>query len=201
MIKRISAGAPSATAGERQPDAPVVPTGAVISRSAWQRERARRLARIFRCLDRGRQQGKPLRKMLIKHAWRWKNRRYTSDPARAIRFTRSTLLRLYYQWKRGGCTLAAVALRYGNANRKLPASQVLAMARLCIAPGVRSFTAAWRQVQNPLATHDAFRHAMPARIGKQLAALCAARRRVEYLERQAQRAIDRAAASLPDSAQ
>ena len=183
-----------------QPDAPDVPSGAIISRSSWQRERAQRLARIFRCLDRGRQEGRPLRKMLIKHAWRWKDRCYKCDPARAIRFGRSTLLRLYYQWKRGGCTLASIALRYANANRKLPANQVLAVARLCAAPGVPSFAAAWRQVQNPLATYHAFRHAMPARVRNELASLCVARRRVEYLERRSQRAIAAFAATLSSSA-
>ena len=177
--------------------APATRSGAGASAcTAWQRERLQRLVRICRCLDRGRANGKRLRKMLTRFAWIWKGRHYKCDPARPIRLTRSTLLRIYRQWKRGGRTPAAIALRYWITSRKLPASQVLAMARRCVAPNARSFAAAWRQAENPLATYGAFWHAMPPRLRKQLAALCAARRRVEYLERQAQRTVDRFAASL-----
>ena len=192
---------PDHTGGAHTPNpAPATPSGAGASSSTgWQRERLQRLLRICRCLERGRQQGKPLRKMLVKHAWRWKNRHYACDPEMAIRFTRGTLLRVYYQWKRGGQTPAAIALRYWSTNRKLPASHVLAMARRCAAPNARSFAAAWRQAENHLATYDAFWKAMPPRVRKQLAALCAARRRVEYLERQAQRTVARFAAGLADA--
>lgn len=168
-----------------------------FSLKGWQHEREQRLARICRCIDRGRGQGKAIHKMLIKHAWRWKARTYKADTGRRIRFGYGTLRRCYYRWMRDGRTAAAVALRYGSANRKLPADQVLELARLCATPGVASFAAAWRQLRKPTATRSAFSHAMPPRVRKELAALCAARRRVEYLERRSHRAIDKFAASLP----
>jgi hypothetical protein len=171
-----------------------------ISSNSWQRERAQRLARIFRCIETGHARGKRIHEMLVWFAWRWKSRCYKTDPGHSIRFGYGTLRRLYYQWKRGGKTPAAFALRYGAANRKLPASEVLAMARLCAGPGVRSFAAAWRRVPNPAATYHAFRHAMPVRVRKELTSLFTARRRVEFHERWAQRAIDSFAESISESA-
>ena len=174
------------------PDArEIFPTPAQLFIKAWQRERMQRLARICRCIDRGRQQGKRIRKMVILHAWRWRGRHYKCDPERRIRFRASTLLRIYYQWKRGGRTQAAIALRYRSGNRKLPAGKVLELARACAQPGVRSFHQAYGQVANPRATVSAFWHAMPAQVRERLAALCAARRKTEYLEREAARAIAR----------
>jgi hypothetical protein len=149
---------------------------------AWQRERVQRLVRIFRCLDRGRQRGKRLRKMLMLHAWRSRGRYYKADPARPIRFSYSTLLRLFYQWRQGGRTTAALALRY-HGNRKTSLPQVVELAKLCQAPETLSFSAAYRKLARPGATECAFRLAIPPHLKVSLATLFAHRRHGRVLER------------------
>jgi len=158
---------------------------------AWQRERVQRLARICRCLDRGSAQGKPVSRMLIKHAWRWKGRFYKADPARPIRFRLTTLRRIYYAWKSGGRVPAAIALRYRSGNSKLALRDVLTVARRCASFPVGSYRAAWDHVGPRAATADACRKATPAHIRTLLVAVCAQRRNLKRLEREAARAIER----------
>ncbi len=180
--------------GQRQ-RAPALPAGARLLFPAWQRERARRIHCICRCVERRIERGKSMRQAVHWFACYWKGRTYRSG--HQVRLSAKTIVRLFYRWQKGGRTPSAVALRYWKDNRKLPLSQVLELARACIAPGVRSFRAAWRQMQNPAATPDAFWHAFPIQVRAQLVALCAARRRVEYLERTAQRSIDTFTARIP----
>jgi hypothetical protein len=133
--------------------------------------------------------------MAVWFAWRWNGKPYASDPTRRMRLAPSTILRLYYQWKKGSRSLAAIELHY-RGPQKLPSRDVLALARLCLAPGTRSFTDAWRQVPNPPATYNAYWHAMPGDLRKLFSALFATRRHVEYLQRRAQEAVKKVVAGL-----
>jgi hypothetical protein len=171
-------------------NAPHVPCGASISPKGWQRERVHRLARIFRCIERGRARGKRLHKMLNRFAWIWKARNYKCDPARAIHFRKSTLLRLYYTWRDAGRTPEALALHYWRGNRKASRSQVVKLSKLCLAPETMSLSAAYRTLKSPNATHWAYRKAMPPRLKAALAALLAHRRRGQALERAARRILE-----------
>lgn len=168
---------------------PISP-GAHFSSATWQQERLQRLARICRCLDRGRANGKRLGKMLTRFAWIWKGRHYKCDPARSIRFRYSTLLRLYRAWRNGGRTPAALALHYRCGNQKVSATQATRLSKLCLAPETRSFSAAYRKLKAPGATESVYRYATPARLKAALAALLAHRRHEQVLERAARQLLE-----------
>ena len=166
------------------------PARADSSPKGWQRERVQRLARIFRCLDRGLAEGKPLRRMVVAHAWRWRGRHYKTDPSRPIRFGLSTIARLYRNWRKGGRIPAALALRHWSAGRKASTGQVVKLSKRCLAPRTRSFSAAYRHLSAPGATESAYRYATPARLRAALAALLVHRRREQVLERTAKRLLE-----------
>ncbi len=166
------------------------PPPAVTFPKGWQGERLRRLARICRCLYRGQAAGKRLRRMVRFHAWRWRGRRYKCDPARAIHFKASTILRIYRMWRNGGRTPAALALHYWHGNRKASPGQVIKLSKLCLVPETISFSEAYRKLRAPGATESAYRYATPARLRKALAALLAHRRRGLALERAARRLLE-----------
>ena len=161
-----------------------------FSSTSWQHERLLRLNRICRCLDRGRAAGKRLRRMVRLHAWRWRGRHYKCDPARAIHFKASTILRVYRIWRNGGRTLAALALHYWRGNRKVSVAQVVKLSKLCLVPETRSFSAAYRRLKTPGATESAYRYATPVRLRAALAGLLALRRRGQALERAARRILE-----------
>ena len=139
------------------------------------RSRLQRLARICRCLDRGRSDGKRLRKMLIRFAWIWKGRHYKCEPGRRIRFGRGTLGHLYRRWKASGGNPAALALNY-RAPVKLRPGLAVEFARVCINSDVRAFTEAHGRLPRPVATWFAYRLALPPMLRRRVVALFAARR-------------------------
>ncbi len=120
----------------------------------------------------------------------WKARHYKCDPARPIRFRFTTLRRLYYPWRDSGRTPDALALHYWRGNRKASISQVVELSKLCLAPETKSLSAAYRTLKSPIATHWAYRKAMPSRLKAALAALLAHRRRGLALERAARRLLE-----------
>jgi hypothetical protein len=165
----------------------ISPPAQSISPKGWQRERVQRLVRICRCLDRGQAAGKRLGKMLTRFTWVWRKRCYKCEPARRIRFR--GLEGIYYPWKNGGRTPAALALHYWRGNRKASLSQVIELSKICLSPGTESFSGAYRKLAAAGATESAYRHATPARLRAAVAALLAHRRREQVLARVARRAL------------
>ena len=174
----------------RLPSAPDVPSGASLFPKGWQRERMQRLARICRCLDRGQTAGKRLRRMVRFHAWRWRGRHYKAAPSRPIRFNAGTILRIYYAWRKGGRTPAALALHYWRGNRRASRCQVIELSKLCLLPETKSFSAAYRRLATPGAAESAYRRAMSARLQAALAALLAHHRHEQVLERTVRRILE-----------
>jgi hypothetical protein len=127
--------------------------------------------------------------MLVRFAWVWKDRNYTSDPSRRIRFSYGTLKGLWYRWKQGGKTPAALALRYRRGNQNASIGQVVKLAELCLAPETRSFSAGYRRLTAPGADESAYRYATPARLRVALAELLAHRRHQQVLERAARKLL------------
>jgi hypothetical protein len=165
-------------------------TRANLYPSRWQRERIQRAARICRCIERGQAGDKrTIHKMLVRFAWVWKDRHYTCDPSRRIRFSYPTLRSLYYAWKNGGGIPATLALHYWGGNRKASMDQVIELSKLCLAPETKSFSAAYRKLATPGATESAYRHATPGRLRAAVAALLAHRRHEQVLERAARRIL------------
>jgi hypothetical protein len=120
---RPSSGARSSQKGHHATTLPPAPARgrssplprAHFSSASWQWEYTHRLARIFRCVDRGLADGKSLREMLVWFAWRWKGRHYNSDPSRKIRFGYGTLRRKYREWKAaGGTSVSKVGTSFGR---------------------------------------------------------------------------------------
>lgn len=160
----------------------------------WQRERARRVNRICRCIEGRLARGQSLRRAVRWFAWYWRDRHHRSDPARPIRLGAETIVRLLRQWRAGGRTHQAVALRFRPGLQTLTPGNVLELARLGLAPGVRSLRAAYEQLASPPVTASAFFHAMPIEVRKPLMALFAARRRLERCQRLADAKVTQFAA-------
>ena len=130
-----------------------------FSSTSWQRERELRVARICRSLDRGCAAGKPLRKMLVRFAWRWNGKRYKGEPSHRIRLARGTLGHLYRRWKASGGNPAALELHY-RAPVKLRAGHALDFGRVCVNAPVRSFADAYARLPRARATVFAYRLAL-----------------------------------------
>ena len=168
----------------------IPPPAPFFSPRGWQRERIQRAARICRCIERGQVGGKrTIHKMLVRFAWIWKDRHYTCDPTRRIRFSYPTLRRLYYAWKNGGRNPDALALWYWRGNRRASMCQVLKLATFCLEAETMSFSAAYRRLKAPGVTESAYRYATPTRLRAALAALLAHRRHEQVLERAARRLL------------
>lgn len=179
---------PAPTRGRRC--VPLLPRVHFLS-TTWQTERERRLLRIFRCLDRGLALGKALHPMLVKHAWRWRGRRYRSQHGHPIRFSVSTLDRLYRVWCAGGRTPAALALRY-RAPVKIHPRDALKFSRVCINSPVSSFEEAYGRLPNrPRGTWFAYRLALPEGLRRQMVRLFSARRLLDFRQRKARSAVNR----------
>jgi hypothetical protein len=159
-----------------------------FSSAPWQRERVQRLARISRCLDRGCAAGKPLRKMLVRFAWKWNGRRYKGEPARRMRLAKATLRYLYRRWKASGGNPAALALNY-RAPVKVRKGHALDFARVCVNSDVQSFTEAHGRLPRSRATWFAYRLALPAGLRQRVVRLFSARRLVDCRTRKARAAM------------
>jgi len=171
----------------------IPPRAHFIFPKGWQGEALRMRTRICRCMDQGRAQGKPLRKMVRFHAWRWSGRHYKADPFQPILFKASTILRIFRMWRKGGRTPAALAFHYWGGNRKASMGQVIELSKVLLASETRSFSAACRTLKAPSATHWAYRKAMPPRLKAALAALLAHRRRGHALEPTARKLLEEVA--------
>jgi hypothetical protein len=146
------------------------------------------LDRICRCIEGRRAKGQSLHKALLWFSWYWKDRCYKTSPAQRIRFGYGTLRRIYYTWRAAGGNAEALQLRYwGNSKDRLGIDAIMRMAEQCLVPGVRSLSAAHRQISPTKRTHHAYRHAMPARLRKGVAHLHEARRQAEKMERRVRR--------------
>jgi hypothetical protein len=120
---------------------------------------------------------------------RWRHRQYASAPARSIRFSFPTLVRIYYRWVKSGRVPQALALRY-VAPVKLRKTQVLDFARLCINSDVRCLASAYGRLPQPLATVSGYRLALGTKPLRQMVRLFAARRLVDARTRKARAAVN-----------
>jgi hypothetical protein len=121
--------------------------------------------------------------MLVIHAWRWRGRHYKSDPGRPIRFAYSTLLRVYYAWRRGGHTPAAIALRYRPGKRRLGLGQEREIVRACLNPQVTSFSGAYGRLPAPGVSESEYRYLMGRENRELIGQLFFAHRQAASIER------------------
>jgi len=172
----------------------VAPASRAIHYSAveWLRERAARLNRICVCLDKGRADGKTIRRMLRRHAARWRGRHYTSAPARPIRFSCVTLGRAYRHWRANGRNPDALVIRW-RPPIKLRKTHALRFAGVCINSDARSFADAYGRLPRPRATVFAYRLAFRPKLLRRIVRLFAARRLVDCRARAARAVVNSSA--------
>ena len=80
----------------------------------WMRERAERLHRLCKAIEMRRAAGVSVRKACTYPAWFWKDRSWRTAPRIKARFSRSTLVVLYYQWRRSGKSPDCFRLHYAD---------------------------------------------------------------------------------------
>ena len=163
-----------------------------FSATGWQRERALRLNRICVCLDKGRAEGKTIRRMLRLSARRWKGRHYTSAPALPIRFSCITLDRVYRHWRANGRNPDSLVIRY-RPPIKLRKSHALIFAGVCINSDARSFAEAYGRLPRPRATVFAYSLAFRPKLLRRIVRLFAARRLVDCRARAARAVVNSSA--------
>lgn len=160
-----------------------------------ERERAAKLARGFRAIDKARPNGRTMHKAFVHMAWRWNGKPYACDPSRRMHCAEGTLRCLYYtRWLAGGRTAAALIRRWSPGKQKLSPALVIEFVKLCLEPGVASLSAAYRISSRLSASESAYRYAIPARLREALATLHLHRCREQGLLRKARNALERFAA-------
>ena len=90
----------------------------------WERERAMRLHRACKTIERRSAAGMPVRKAVQYFAWFWKDRTYRTAPHIKTRFGKATLVTLYYHWLRNGKSPSCFVLHYAARLAPLRAGQV-----------------------------------------------------------------------------
>lgn len=111
----------------------------------WQTERANRLQRACQTIKAAIQRGEKLSRAVRRAARSRNGRKYKSDPSRRLALTASTLLRLWYVWKRGGEIPAAFKLKFSSRPLALTAPVAIRFADFCAAGRHQSMRAAWQK--------------------------------------------------------
>src|ERR1017187_8932789 len=124
----------------------VVPTSRAhffpTSMRPWQRERAERLHRFCKSIERRRAAGVSVRKAVTYFAWFWKDRPYRTAPHIKARFIRSTLVKLYYRWRRNGKSPACFVLHYADRMAPVTREQMRRFLGACRKAGTVSLSQA-----------------------------------------------------------
>jgi hypothetical protein len=108
------------------------------------RERAVRLHRICKAIERRRAQGVGVRKAVVQPAWFWRERHYRTAPRIKCRFARSTLVALYYQWRGSGQSPDCFVLHYAERLAPVTPDELRRFIRACAQAGTVSVRQAGR---------------------------------------------------------
>jgi hypothetical protein len=93
--------------------------------SPWQRERAKRLHRIFTNVERRLAGGLTIRRAFKHPSWFNRQRFYRCAPSKRRLFAVDTLIQNFYLWRKNGRTPAALMLKYRAWNKGLKQRQQL----------------------------------------------------------------------------
>ena len=110
----------------------------------WQIERAALLHRFCQTVDRRRAAGVSVRKAVKYFAWFWKDRPYRTAPHIKARFSRPTLVALFYRWRRAGKSPDCFALHYSDRLAPVTAEEIRRFADACARADTVSFRRAVR---------------------------------------------------------
>jgi hypothetical protein len=138
--------------------------------SEWQLERAKRLQRACLSIQRARQRGEQLGRVIRRVARRCHGRPFQCAPHRSLKLSAVTLRRLWDAWRRGGEVPAAFTLHFKPGARRIPQTVLVRFVNFSagrqyssLAAALRAFNAGPRRVtvkQRPLG-YDALRRALP----------------------------------------
>jgi hypothetical protein len=100
----------------------------------WQWERARRLHRLFRRVEKAQASGKSARASFVKFSKRWHGHAYHCDPARRIQAATGTLYPLFRHWQDNGRSPAAMLLDYQPLRSSVPRDMLSRFVDFCAIP-------------------------------------------------------------------
>lgn len=92
----------------------------------WVMERADRLHRFCKSVERRRAAGVSVRRAVEYFAWFWRDRSYRTAPKIKAKFSRSRLVVLYYLWLRSGRSPGCFVVNYGGRRAPVTAEQLRA---------------------------------------------------------------------------
>ncbi len=109
-------------------------------------ERADRLHRKFHSAERSLATGRELRQVFRGFSWYWRRRCYHCDPTRQVRFGYSTLLNLFYHWRKSGRTKECLYRRWRPVTpRRVTQAFLLEFVKFCTVLRTLSLLAAWKE--------------------------------------------------------
>jgi len=145
----------------------------------WMRERANRLHRFCKTVERRRAGGMSVRKAVKHFAWFWKDHPYRTAPHIKTKFSRAALVCLYYRWRRNGKSPECFALHYGDRLPPVTPEQIRRFVRACGTGGAVSISQAARLAGFERAIACRIRARLPARLVRRIKGVFKERRQAE----------------------
>ena len=156
-----------------------------------ERERAERLHRICRAIERRRAGGMLVRKAVQYHSWFCKHNPYRTAPHIKARFSSATLVVLYYHWRRSGKSPDCFELHYVTRLAPVTPKQMRRFVRACGNFGTVSFSQAARLAGLNRALACRILSRLPSALAGQIKGIFKERRREELEARAAETAFER----------
>ena len=155
------------------------PPPVVTFQRPWMRERAERLHRACKTVERQRTAGVSVRKAVKHFAWSWKDRHYRTAPHIKARFSRSTLVILYYHWRRNGKCPGAFALHYADRLAPVTPEEMRRFLDACGKAGTVSLSQAAKLAGFERAKACRIRTRLPGPLVRQIKRIFKERRKAE----------------------
>jgi hypothetical protein len=105
-------------------------------------DRAGLLERVLKGVNEKHSNGAPVRRAIRQAVQKWTGRTYRNG--RPIRFSESTLARIYYRWLKAGKDRSALNLNYQGARSQVDQKAVLEFLAVSLTPGADSFSLVYR---------------------------------------------------------
>jgi len=110
-----------------------------------QREREQRLHRVCLAIELRRKKGASVVPCCKAFSKRWNGKPLRSEPGRLLRLSAKTLIRVYYQWRKGGKSPRSIRLRYGLSHTPTVSSaQLRSFIKILFSKGTRSAAHAYK---------------------------------------------------------
>jgi hypothetical protein len=155
------------------------------------RERAERLHRIFKAVERQRAGGMPVRRAVQYHAWFCKHHPYRTAPHVKSGFSSATLVVMYYHWRRSGKSPDCFELHYITRLAPVTPKRMRRFLRACGKAGTVSLGQAARLAGLERAIYCRIRARIPAPLVRRIKGVFKERRRAELEARADETAFER----------